>query len=138
MSCTENLTVDKVNNYYITDKGILVHNQDPISCIKRYWKVDDWAPDRFGSKESTLSFHFTKHGNEVGIRTVDDYSRKAIAYRDQFLNSRRSVRSFNPKSIEGHTPNTTRYYFNDRYIDLAENNGEKLIVSFGKRGGIDD
>ena len=101
------------------------------------YSSDDWGDGNRGSPENNAQHHFNKHGNEVGASNLQEYLRKASAFRDSVLQKR--VPPNGPKS--GPTPNVYRYNFNGKYIDLQHIMGvdalglpvikEFRIISFG-------
>lgn len=111
-----NFQVEDYHTYYVSDAGVLVHN----TC------KGNWAEGGRGSSLSNAQHHFEKHGSEVGARTLEEYTRKATNFANNVLSKR--VRT---AYISGATPNTYRYYFNKKYVDLAYNGIEHLFVSFG-------
>ena len=111
-----NFQVEYYHTYYVTNSGVLVHN----TC------KGNWADGGRGSGYNNAQHHFNRHGSEVGARTLEEYTKKATNFANNVL-SRKVKKAY----ISGYTPNTFRYYFNGKYIDLSYNGVEHLIVSFG-------
>ena len=97
--------------------GVLVHN----ACD------GTWVEGGRGSGEANAYHHFEKHGTEVGARNVTDYMAKAKNFGNTILQKR-----IKGHFISGYTSGTYRYYYNGKYIDLANKMGVHKIVSFGK------
>ena len=70
-----------------------------------------------------LQWHFNKHGAEVGAQDVEQYVRKAEAFKQ-------NLRGANSYPVYGEVPGVKRYVKNGKYIDLAPDGS---IVSFGAR-----
>ena len=81
-----------------------------------FWIVDPGQKTRIAA----ISYHFREHGREVGAETVEQYLRKAVAFRQEKVGSGRPV--------DGSTPGVKRYVKLGKFVDIAPN-GE--IVSFG-------
>ena len=113
-----NFNVSDYHTYYVADSGVLVHN----SC------KGNWAKGGKDSSYANAMDHFDKHGTEVGARTLEQYTAKATNFANQVLTKR--IKGY---SIPGATPNTFRYKFNGKYVDLAYIVGEHLLVSFGSQ-----
>ena len=113
-----NFEVEDCHTYFVGDGYILVHN----AC------KGNWAEGGRGSSAKNAQHHYNKHGSEVGARNLEEYTKKATNFANDVLN--RKVRT---ARISGPTPNTTRYYFNQKYVDLSYNGSEHLLVSFGKQ-----
>lgn len=113
-----NFQVEGYHTYYVSNYGVLVHN----IC------KGNWARGGRSSPQENAMYHFNRHGYEVGANSVESYTQKATNFANTVLNKTRKVRT---AFISGATPNTTRYYYNKKYIDLALIKGEHFIVSFG-------
>ena len=111
-----NFQVEGYHTYHVGESGIRVHN---ANC-------HGWGAGGKGSPEVSLEEHFYKHGDEVGAYTPAAYYQKAQYFAIQVLK-----KGIKGKPIDGYTPNTYRYYYNRKYIDLAWRNGEYSIISFG-------
>ena len=111
-----NFQVEDYHTYYVANAGVLVHNV----C------KGNWADGGRGSGYNNARHHFEKHGTEVGARTLEEYTKKATNFANTVL-SKKVKKAY----ISGYTENTYRYYFNKKYIDLAFDGVEHLIVSFG-------
>lgn len=70
---------------------------------------------------------FNKHGTEVGAKTLEQYTQKATNFANQVL--KKGVWG---TYVGGYTPNTFRYRFNQKYVVLAFDGVEHLLVSFGR------
>jgi len=81
-----------------------------------FWIVDPGQKARIAA----IRYHFREHGKEVGAETVEQYLRKAVAFRQEKVGAGRPV--------DGPTPGVKRYTKQGKFIDLAPS-GE--IVSFG-------
>ena len=112
-----NFEVEDFHTYYVTDSSVLVHNM----C------TGNWSKGNFGSSSRLANYHFGKHGAEVGARTLEQYTTKAINFANQVLQ-----KGIKGRYIGGATPNTYRYVFNGKYVDMAWNGVEHILVSFGK------
>ncbi len=82
--------------------------------------VGSWEKGTFDKLADTISYHFGKHGEEVGAKNVWDYMKKAESF---------------SKNLKGATTKdlgdgVTRYYKNGKYIDMDK---AKKILSFGKQ-----
>jgi hypothetical protein len=75
----------------------------------------------FGGK--SLQKHFDKHGKEVGAESVEQYLRKAEAFKQNLKGAKTS-------RIDGSVEGVIRYKKLGKYIDLAP---DGTIVSFGKQ-----
>ncbi len=113
-----NFEVEDCHTYFVGEYNILVHN----TC------KGNWAEGGRGSSAKNAQHHYNKHGSEVGARNLEEYTKKATNFANDVLS--RKVRT---ARISGPTPNTTRYYFNKKYVDLSYNGSEHLLVSFGKQ-----
>ncbi len=112
-----NFTVDEFHTYHIGEFGVWVHND----CLLD--KVDDlWA---WGSAKqnplANVTKHFDKHKREVGATDIEQYMRKAEAFKQNLRGAKRT-------SVNGYNDNVTRYTKNGKYIDLTP---DGKIVSFG-------
>ena len=114
-----NYEVEDCHTYFVGDTLVLVHN---ALCN------GNWAEGGRGSSAKNAQHHYNKHGFEVGVRNVEEYTKKATNFANDVL--KKKVRTAH---ISGHTPNTIRYYFNKKYVDLSYNGQEYLLVSFGKQ-----
>ena len=85
--------------------------------------TSSWNQGSFDSAQDSLQWHFDKHKDEVGAEDVEQYVRKAEAFK-QNLSGARSY------PVDGAVSGTIRYVKNGRYIDLAP---DGTIVSFGAR-----
>ncbi len=112
-----NFEVEGFHTYYVGDTGVLVHNR----CNGK------WSQGTFDTTEQSIDYHYFKHGTEVGASTRDQYIKKATDFANKVLK-----KGTKGKYIGGATPNTYRYIFNNKYIDLSWNGVEHIIVSFGK------
>ena len=112
-----NFEVEGFHTYYVGDTGVLVHNR----CNGK------WSQGTFDTPEQSIDYHYFKHGTEVSASTRDQYIKKATDFANRVL--KKGTKS---KYVGGATPNTYRYIFNNKYIDLSWNGVEHIIVSFGK------
>lgn len=113
-----NFEVAEFHTYHIGEFGTWVHNAD---CL--LGKVDDlWAT---GSPTqdalANLNKHFVKHKAKVGADDIEQYMRKAEAFKQNLKGATKS-------SISGFNEGVTRYSKNGKYIDLTL---DGKIVSFG-------
>ncbi|MBL1230370.1 hypothetical protein IW492_14125 [Enterococcus sp. BWB1-3] len=72
---------------------------------------EDWGGK---NKQSDAEYHYNQHGDEVGAKDFNDYTRKANAFKDIVQNKGKSP----TKEVFGKTPNVFRYNYNGKYIDL--------------------
>jgi len=87
----------------------------------------EFAKGSFNSVDDCLNYHFNKHGAEVGARTVKEYSKMASEMAQNVIkNNIPSVRA-----VAGATPNVFRYELGGKYIHMALNKTQAIIVSFG-------
>ena len=110
-----NFQVEGYHTYYVGESGIRVHND-----------CKGWGAGSYSSPDASLDDHFIRHGHEVNAYTSSDYFRKAQSFANQVLQ-----KGIKGKYISGPTPNTFRYYYNGKYIDLAWNGENYSIISFG-------
>ena len=113
---TYNFEVEDYHTYYVGEKSILVHNK----CNGK------WTNAGKGSS-SNANYHFNKHGYEVGARTMQEYTKKATNFANTVLQ-----KGIKGRYVPGATPNTFRYTFNGKYVDMAWDGIEHILVSFGK------
>lgn len=111
-----NFEVEDFHTYYVGENGILVHNL----CNGKWTSAGKGA-------SSNANYHFNKHGYEVGARTLQEYTTKATNFANQVLQ-----KGIKGKYVSGATANTYRYVFNGKYVDMAWNGVEYILVSFGK------
>lgn len=81
-----------------------------------YWIMDHVQKTRIAA----IDYHFREHGKQVGAENIEQYLRKAVAFRQEKRGS--------GKPVDGPTPGTKRYLKQGKYIDITPD-GE--IVSFG-------
>jgi len=112
-----NFNVEDYHTYYVAN-GVLVHNR----CN------GNWAEGGRGSSLNNARYHFNEHGAEVGAGTIEEYTKKAMNFANTVISKGKKG-----YYIDGATPNTYRYIFNGKYIDLSFDGVEHLIVSFGSR-----
>ncbi|AKG08472.1 hypothetical protein AAX05_09390 [Moraxella bovoculi] len=72
---------------------------------------------------ASLQAHFNKHGAEVGAVNVEQYLRKAEAFKQ-------NLRGATKSPVAGQTNGAVRYKKNGKYIDIAPDGS---IISFGKQ-----
>ncbi len=113
-----NFEVEDCHTYFVGDTLVLVHN----------WCKGNWAEGGRGSSANNARHHYNKHGIEVGAKDVEEYTKKATNFANKVLN-----RKVKTAHVGGVTPNTKRYFFNQKYVDLSYNGSEHLLVSFGKQ-----
>ena len=113
-----NFQVEGYHTYYVSSMGVLVHNR----CN------GNWAEGGRGSSYKNSLYHFETHGTEVGARTLEQYTAKATNYANYVLS--KGIKGY---YVPGATPNTFRYKFNGKYVDLAFDGVEHLLVSFGSQ-----
>jgi RHS repeat-associated protein len=111
-----NFEVEDFHTYYVGENSILVHNL----CNGKWTSAGKGA-------SSNANYHFNKHGYEVGARTLQEYTTKATNFANQVLQ-----KGIKGKYVSGATANTYRYVFNGKYVDMAWNGVEHILVSFGK------
>lgn len=77
--------------------------------------LDNWGEGSRGSAYNNANYHYEKHGTEVGANSFDDYLRKANAFKNRVLSKFK-----NPSTAHapGSTPNTYRYRYDGKYVDL--------------------
>ncbi|MGG5314612.1 RHS repeat-associated core domain-containing protein [Enterococcus sp. AZ072] len=83
-------------------------------------KYSDWGGK---NKQSDAEYHYNEHGNEVGAKDFNDYTRKADAFKDTVLKKGTKPK----KMVQGKTPNVYRYEHNGKYIDLEHVMGTDLL-----------
>ena len=113
-----NFQVEDFHTYYVGNDSVLVHNA----------KCDGWGAGSYNSSESSLEDHFDRHGFEVGVTSSTAYYNKAYSFAQTVL--RKGVPGH---YVPGFTPNTYRYFYNGKYIDLAWNGESYKIISFGDK-----
>ena len=87
-------------------------------------KTGNWNSGSFDSAEESLDYHFSKHGEEVGATSREQYLRKA----EEFA---RTVKKGSTKSyVDGAVEGTIRYKKNGKFIDIAPDGS---IISYGKQ-----
>ena len=116
-----NFEVQDNHPYYVggddDDSAVLVHNK----CN------GNWSTGGMKSASDNARKHFAKHKYEVGAKTLEEYTKKATNFANTIL--KKGKKPF--KEVIGATPNTFRYRYNGKYIDMAWNGTEHIIVSFG-------
>ena len=112
-----NFQVEDYHTYFVGESSVRVHND-----------CKGWGAGSYSSPEASLEDHFIRHGHEVNAFTSSDYFRKAQSFANQVLQ-----RGIKGKYISGQTPNTFRYYYNGKYIDLAWSGKNYSIISFGRQ-----
>ena len=113
---TYNFEVEDFHTYYVGEDQVLVHNK----CNGK------WTDSGRGSS-SNANYHFNKHGSEVGARTLQEYTKKATNFANTVLQ-----KGIKGRYVSGATPNTFRYTFNGKYVDMAWDGVEHILVSFGR------
>ena len=83
-----------------------------------------WNKGSFDSAADSLNWHFKKHGNEGGAKTVDEYLRKAEEYAKTAKKGAKKIK------VSGEIEGVIRYKKNNKYIDIAPDGS---ILSFGKQ-----
>lgn len=83
-----------------------------------------WHNGTFPSVETSLNYHFNKHGSEIGSKDMLNYIRSADTYRGN-LKGARTIKQTQP------TPGY-RYIKNGKYIDIAGDSTKGKILSYGK------
>ncbi|MGY0374237.1 polymorphic toxin-type HINT domain-containing protein [Clostridium sp. JNZ J1-5] len=111
-----NFEVEDWHTYFVSNNNILVHN----ACS---FNIGSWAKGSFETAKKSALKHFEKHGAEVGAKNVEQYIRKAEAFK---LNLRGATKS----RVNGATQGVIRYKKAGKYIDLAPDGS---IISFGKQ-----
>ena len=82
-----------------------------------------WGKGSFENTENSVEYHFNEHGEEVGVRDLRQYLRKAKEFARNLKRARKVGR------VKVRTPGVIRYEKNGRYIDLAPNGD---TISFGE------
>ena len=111
-----NFEVEGFHTYFVGNTSVLVHNL----CNGK------WTNAGRGSS-SNAWYHFEKHGSSVGARTLEAYTRKATNFANQMIQ-----KGIKGRYIPGATPDTYRYMYNGKYVDMAWNGIEHILVSFGR------
>jgi len=88
----------------------------------------NWAEGSFDSPRQSEEYHYNKHGFEVGASDIDDYTRRATNYANTVLDKK-----IKGNLVSGFTENVYQYKYNNNYIRLLFEEGEHLIVSFGRQ-----
>ena len=83
-----------------------------------------WNKGSFDSSQESLEYHFKKHGNEVGAKDIEQYTRKAEEF------AKNAKKGSTKSSVRGEVEGVIRYKKNGKYIDIASDGS---IVSFGKQ-----
>ena len=86
--------------------------------------IGRWNKGSFDLAESSLEYHFNKHGAEVGANSPIEYLRKAEGF------AQNAKKGSTKSKVSGAVEGTTRYKKNGKYIDIAP---DGTIVSFGKQ-----
>lgn len=108
---------DSADSAFKSDNSILQKN------------TEAWGDGGMSSVEANINKHFEKHYIEVGAKNLQDYMRKAAAYRDTVI--RKGINFNTPRG--GATDNVYRQYFNKLYIDLeVVEDGVYRIISYGR------
>lgn len=86
-----------------------------------------FAKGSFNSVDDCLSYHFKKHGAEVGAKSVSEYVKLA----EQTANTviKKGIPAI--REVAGATANVFRYEVGNYYIHMAKTAKEIIIVSFG-------
>ena len=82
---------------------------------------EKWGKGTFDSVEESLKQHFRKHGAEVGAKDINQYVRKADAFRGNLKGAQKAY----PKKG---TPGAIRYTKNGKYIIIGP---DGKILSYG-------
>ena len=96
--------------------------------VKQKLDTSGWAKDFPKSSsvkataESSIAYHFKKHGAEVGADSVEQYMRKAEGFVQNLKGAKQS------KVVLGNGASGTRYAKNGKYVIL---DNAKKIISFG-------
>ena len=98
--------------------GVWVHNADCCGV-----SVGSWGKGSYDDSMASLQAHFNKHGAEVGAVNVEQYLRKAEAFKQ-------NLRGATKSPVAGQTNGVVRYKKNGKYIDIAPDGS---IISFGKQ-----
>lgn len=120
--CTESLSV----TYNVTDGT----SEYGLAMQKGTRKIPEsvmlsWSPGSFYNAETSINYHYNKHGRELGMSSVYSYCVAANSWRNNVTSADRVG------YVSGTTPNVYRFKKSGLYIDLQGGLGGK-IVSFGK------
>ncbi|CUH94301.1 hypothetical protein P22_0367 [Propionispora sp. 2/2-37] len=117
--------LDNPANNPTTGTGVITASWQKTSdeLTQKGIDVASWNQGSFGSTQDSVAYHYNTHGAEVGAENVEQYIRKAEAFKQNL----RGAKTF---PVDGAVAGVTRYVKNGRYIDLAS---DGTIVSFGKR-----
>ncbi|VEW10161.1 Protein of uncharacterised function (DUF1557) [Moraxella caviae] len=113
-----NIEVDNFHTYHVGRLGVWVHN---AQCCDL--NVGIWGKGSYNDSMASLQAHFNKHGAEVGAETIEQYLRKAEAFKQ-------NLRGATKSPVAGETNGVIRYKKNGKYIDIAPDGS---IISFGKQ-----
>lgn len=81
----------------------------------------------FGSVDECISYHFRKHGAEVGASNVSEYLKIAMDTARNVIKSGTAP----IRAVAGATANVMRYEIGNYYIHMAIEGTKFIIVSFG-------
>ena len=113
-----NIEVDDFHTYHVGRLGVWVHNADCCGV-----SVGSWGKGSYDDSMASLQARFNKHGAEVGAVNVEQYLRKAEAFKQ-------NLRGATKSPVAGQTNGVVRYKKNGKYIDIAPDGS---IISFGKQ-----
>ena len=82
----------------------------------------------FKNTAECLTYHFNKHGKELGVKTVKEYEELAKNTAETVVKNSIPAK----RVVTGATPGVYRYELNGNYIHMKIDNDEAIIVSFGK------
>ena len=100
-------------------------NDNVIEKLKKATQMDysSWNKGNKKSSEESLRKHFEKHVDEVNAKDMNQYLRKAEAFK-------MNLKKAKTHNVDGYVEGVIRYIKNGKYIDLAPDGS---IISFGSR-----
>ena len=118
--------VDGSGNSVKKAKAVLTYSEDYLKKIK-------WNKGTFGTRGSSLDYHFAKHAQEVGSVSVVDYINKATNYRSQIINDLKNNKLYNYIISVPRMSIQSKKFKNkkDRRFAILSDSGQELL-SFGK------
>ncbi|MBN2838528.1 MAG: hypothetical protein JXM74_07195, partial [Fusobacteriaceae bacterium] len=107
----------------IASNSVLMVNSGGDEGKNNVSDYNTWNKGTFNSSKETINYHFKKHGKEVGAESVEQYMKKAEAFKNNLKGAKKS-------DVKGKVKGVIRYKKNGKYIDIAPDGS---IISFGKQ-----
>lgn len=107
-------------------KAVLTYSEDYLKKIK-------WNKGTFGTRGSSVDYHFSKHAKEVGAISIVSYINKAANYRSEIINDIKNKKTSKYTITVPKMSIASKKYKNkkDRRFAILSNSGQE-ILSFGK------